>query len=59
MDAALSGGKELRSGAFMHLIGAIELPGGWYFDSLHVPGVLNDVPDGVFRGGTPLISVEA
>ena len=37
------GGKELRSGALMRLMGAMELPGGWHFDSLHVPGVLNDV----------------
>ena len=43
----------------MRLMGARELPGGWHFDSLHVPGVLNDVADGVFRGGTPVISVEA
>ena len=49
MDAALSGGKELRSGAFMRLMGAIELPGGWHFDSFHVPGVLNDVADGISR----------
>ena len=42
----------------MRLMGAIELPGGWHFDSLHVPGVLNDVPDGI-SSGTPVISVEA
>ena len=33
----------------MRLMGAIELPGGWHFDSLHVPGVLNDVPGGISR----------
>ena len=49
MDAALSGGKELRSGAFIRLMGAIELSGGWHFDSLRVPGVLDDVPDGISR----------
>ena len=49
MDAALSGGKELRSGAFMRLMGAIELSGGWHFDSLLVPGVLDDVPDDISR----------
>ena len=30
------GGKEPRSRAFMRLIGAIELAGGWHFDSIHV-----------------------
>ena len=43
------GGKELRSGALMRLMGAMELPGGWNFESLHVPGVLNDVADGISR----------
>ena len=43
------GGKEPRSGALMRLMGAIELAGGWHFDSLHVPGVLNDVADGISR----------
>ena len=43
------GGKEPRSGALMRLMGAIEVAGGWYFDSLHVPGVLNDVADGISR----------
>ena len=29
----------------MRLMGAIKLAGGWHFDSLRVPGVLNDVAD--------------
>ena len=33
----------------MHLMGAIELMGGWHYYSLHVPGVLNDVADGISR----------
>ena len=33
----------------MRLMGAIELSGGWHFDSLRVPGVLDDVPDGISR----------
>ena len=33
----------------MSLMGAIELAGGWHFDSLHVPSVLNDVADGISR----------
>ena len=33
----------------MHLMGAIELAGGWHFDSLHVLGVLNDVVNGISR----------
>lgn len=43
------GGKEPRSGALMRLMGATELVGGWYFDSLHVAGILNDVADGISR----------
>ena len=41
------GGKEPRSGALKRLMGAIELAGGWPFDSLHVSGVLNDVDGGI------------
>ena len=33
----------------MRLMGAIELAGGWYFDSLYVRGVLNDVTDVISR----------
>ena len=28
---------------------ATELVDGWHFDSLHVPGILNDLPDGILR----------
>ena len=31
----------------MRLMGDIEIAGGWYYDPLHVPGVLNDVADGI------------
>ena len=31
----------------MRLVGGIELADGCHFDSLHVPGVLNDVADGI------------
>ena len=37
------GGKEPGSGALMRLMRTTELAGGWHFDSLHVPGVLNDI----------------
>ena len=40
------GGTKPRSGALVHLIGEVELSGGWHFGSLHVPGVLNDVAGG-------------
>ena len=30
-------------------MGAIKLAGGWHFDSLHVPGVLNDISAGISR----------
>ena len=43
------GVKELPSGAPMRPIRAIELASGWYFDSLHVPGVLNDIADCISR----------
>ena len=43
------GGKEPRSGTLMRLMGAIELAGGWHFDSPYIPGVLNDVADGISR----------
>ena len=33
----------------MRLMVAIELAGGWHFDSLHVSGVLNDAADGISR----------
>ena len=33
----------------MCLMAAIELADGWHFDSLRVPGVLNDVADGISR----------
>ena len=31
----------------MCLMEAIELAGGWHFDSLHVPDILNDVANGI------------
>lgn len=40
------GGKEPRPGPVMCLLGAIELAGGWYFDSLQGLGALNGVADG-------------
>ena len=43
------GGKEPLPGTLVCLRGAIELAGGWHFDSLHVPGVLNDIADDIPR----------
>lgn len=33
----------------MRFFGAKELAGGWYFDYLHVSGILNDATDGISR----------
>ena len=33
----------------MRLMGAIEPAGGWHFDSLHFPGVLNGITDSISR----------
>ena len=43
------GGKEPRSGAVMRCCGVFEMSGGRNFDALDVPGVLNDIADGISR----------
>ena len=43
------GGAEPRSGALMRLLGVLEVAGGWCFDAEHVPGVLNNIADGISR----------
>lgn len=43
------GSKESRSGALTCLLGGTELAGGWYVDSFHVSGTLNDAADGISR----------
>ena len=53
LDATVSGrgGKDPRSGALMRSLGGVlEMSRGWNFDSTHVPGVFNDVADGISRG---------
>ena len=42
-------GKEAQSGAFVRLMGAIELARDRHFGSLHVPGVLNNGADDISR----------
>ena len=43
------GGKELRSGALMRMLGALEVSSGWHSQSSHVSGVLNYLADGIWR----------
>ena len=43
------GGKEPRSGALMRMLGLLEIDSGWVFEAKHVPGILNDVADGISR----------
>ena len=33
----------------MRFLGVLEKSSGWNFDALHVPGVLNDIADGISR----------
>ena len=43
------GGREPRSGAFMRLLGCLEVGSGSVFDALHVAGVENTITDGISR----------
>ena len=43
------GSKEPRSGALMRFLGVLEIYSGWNLYALHVPGVLNDIADGIPR----------
>ena len=43
------GGKEPRSGALMRFLGVLEMSSEHNFDALRVPGVLNDIADGISR----------
>ena len=40
-------GREPRSGALMRFMGVLEMSSGWNFDAMHVPGVFNDVVEGI------------
>ena len=33
----------------MRYLGVLEIASGWYFDAKHIPGILNDVADGISR----------
>ena len=43
------GGKELRSGILMRMLGCLEMQSGWYFRAKHVEGVANTLADGIPR----------
>ena len=55
------GGKEPRSGAFMRLLGVLELSSGWHFDAKHVRGIFNVAADGVSRwdGSSVLLNLRS
>ena len=52
------GGRELRPGAVMRMMGRLEMLSGWCFQAKNVKGVVNTLADGISRWDRDFISAK-